>query len=175
MSLAWLSFLLMPAVQSGLFVSTSYFDTQSLVRSAASMADKLGVEFALFHKERRKASEVSRMVLVGNVFSKIAILVDDMADTCGTLFNASVRLKEAGASAVAAIVTHGILSDNAMEKLAQSELDKLIVTNTIPPIVHQTCGQQKIEVIDIGYLLGEVIRRSHHGESVSLLFDEVPF
>lgn len=114
------------------------------------------------------------MVLVGHVKDKIAILVDDMADTCGTLVLAARNLAEAGASGVFAIVTHGILSGNALEQLEKSPLEKLIVTNTIPQTQNQAmCG--KIAVLDIGNVLGEVIRRSHYGESVSKLFHEVPF
>ncbi|KAL5534245.1 hypothetical protein ACEPAG_707 [Sanghuangporus baumii] len=143
-------------------------------KRATSIADRLGVDFALFHKERKKANEVSRMVLVGHVKGKTAILVDDMADTCGTLVLAAKQLTEAGAVKVVAIVTHGILSGNAIKNLEESTLEKLIVTNTIPQDAHQAACS-KIEVIDIGIVLGEVIRRSHYGESVSKLFDEVPF
>ena len=139
-----------------------------------SIADRLGVDFALIHKERQKANEVSRMVLVGDVKDKIAILVDDMADTCGTICLAADQLTEKGASEVYAFVTHGILSGPALEKIAASSLRQLVVTNTIPQQEHQAkCG--KIEVIDIGNVLGEVIRRSHYGESVSKLFHEVPY
>lgn len=114
------------------------------------------------------------MVLVGHVRGKTAILVDDMADTCGTLVLAAKHLTEAGATRVLAIVTHGILSGNALRTLEESTLEKLIVTNTIPQAAHQeNCS--KIEVMDIGIVLGEVIRRSHYGESVSKLFHEVPF
>ena len=141
---------------------------------ATSIADRLGVDFALFHKERKKANEVSRMVLVGHVKGKTAILVDDMADTCGTLVSASRQLTEAGAERVLAFVTHGILSGNALKNLEASTLEKLVVTNTIPQGGHQEkCS--KIQVMDVGNVLGEVIRRSHYGESVSKLFDEVPF
>ncbi|KAG6857556.1 hypothetical protein H0H87_000155 [Tephrocybe sp. NHM501043] len=143
-------------------------------KRATSIADRLGVDFALFHKERKKANEVSRMVLVGHVRDKIAILVDDMADTCGTLCLAAQHLSEAGVSKVYAIVTHGILSGNALKSVEASALEKLIVTNTLPQAENQAaCG--KIEVIDIGVVLGEVIRRSHYGESVSKLFHEVPY
>lgn len=90
------------------------------------------MDFALFHKERKKANEVSRMVLVGNVQGKVAILVDDMADTCGTLQLAAERLAECGAERVLAIVTHGVLSHPALERIMESQLEKLIVTNTIP-------------------------------------------
>jgi ribose-phosphate pyrophosphokinase len=132
------------------------------------------VDFALFHKERKKANEVSRMILVGNVKDKIAILVDDMADTCGTLCLAARHLSEAGAQQVYGFVTHGILSGKALETVEASILEKLIVTNTLPQQENQArC--KKIEVIDIGKVLGEVIRRSHYGESVSKLFHEVPY
>jgi ribose-phosphate pyrophosphokinase len=114
------------------------------------------------------------MVLVGNVRDKIAILVDDMADTCGTLCLAASHLSEAGATKVFGFVTHGILSGNALETIEKSSLEKLIVTNTLPQNGNQVrC--KKIEVIDIGKVLGEVIRRSHYGESVSKLFHEVPY
>jgi len=143
-------------------------------KRATSIADRLGVEFALFHKERKKANEVSRMVLVGHVKNKVAIVVDDMADTCGTLCLAAQHLSEAGAEKVYAIVTHGILSGDALKTVQESTLEKLIVTNTLPQRENQAkCS--KIEVIDIGAVLGEVIRRSHYGESVSKLFNEVPY
>jgi len=143
-------------------------------KRATSMADRLGVDFALFHKERKKANEVSRMVLVGHVKDKTAILVDDMADTCGTLCLAAQHLAEAGVTKVYAIVTHGILSGDALKNVTESALEKLIVTNTLPQQENQQkCA--KIEVIDIGVVLGEVIRRSHYGESVSRLFHEVPY
>jgi len=143
-------------------------------KRATSMADRLGVDFALFHKERKKANEVSRMVLVGQVKGKIAILVDDMADTCGTLCLAAQQLAEAGVEKAYAIVTHGILSGNALNNVTESSLEKLIVTNTLPQAENQKLCS-KIEVIDIGPVLGEVIRRSHYGESVSKLFHEVPY
>ena len=141
---------------------------------ATSIADKLGVDFALFHKERRKVNEVSRMVLVGQVKDKVAILVDDMADTCGTICLAARHLKDGGATKVYAIVTHGILSGNALDVVEKSALEKLIVTNTLPQKENQAkCS--KIDVIDVGAVLAEVIRRSHYGESLSKLFDEVPY
>jgi ribose-phosphate pyrophosphokinase len=143
-------------------------------KRATAIADRLGTDFALFHKERKKANEVSRMVLVGHVKGKTAILVDDMADTCGTLCLAARQLSEAGASKVFAFVTHGILSGNALQSVTDSALEKLIVTNTLPQEANRAACS-KIEVIDIGVVLGEVIRRSHYGESVSKLFHEVPY
>lgn len=114
------------------------------------------------------------MILVGSVEGKIAILVDDMADTCGTLCLAATKLTENGAAKVYGIVTHGILSGKALDNVTESTLEKLIVTNTLPQKENQAkCS--KIEVIDIGAVLGEVIRRSHYGESISKLFHEVPY
>lgn len=138
------------------------------------MADRLNVDFALFHKERKKANEVSRMILVGNVKDKIAVLVDDMADTCGTLALAAQNLIDSGAARIFAIVTHGILSGKALEVIENSPLEKLVVTNTIPQEENaRKCS--KLDVIDVAPVLGEVVRRSHYGESVSKLFHEIPF
>lgn len=143
-------------------------------KRATSLADRLELDFALFHKERKRANEVSRMVLVGNVQGKTAILVDDMADTCGTLELAAHQLVENGAERVLAIVTHGILSGPALERIASSRLEKLIVTNTLPQSYNRMrCP--KIEIIDISHVLAETIRRSHYGESVSVLFNHVPY
>jgi len=171
------------AEPSAILYIRNNFDLSNLVivspdaggaKRATSMADRLSVDFALFHKERKKANEVSRMILVGHVKDKIAILVDDMADTCGTLVLAAKQLTEAGAESVYALVTHGILSGRALEAVDESTLTKLIVTNTLPQQENAArCG--KLEVINIGAVLAEVIRRSHYGESISKLFDEVPY
>lgn len=143
-------------------------------KRATSIADQLGVDFALFHKERKKANEVSRMVLVGNARDRVAVLVDDMADTCGTLDIAAQQLRESGASNVLAMVTHGILSHPALQRIEGGALEKLIVTNTLPQQANKAqCS--KIEEIDISHLLAETIRRSHYGESVSVLFSQIPY
>ncbi|SPO31572.1 related to ribose-phosphate diphosphokinase catalytic chain I [Ustilago trichophora] len=143
-------------------------------KRATSLADRLELDFALFHKERKRANEVSRMVLVGNVEGKVAILVDDMADTCGTLDLAAQQLIEYGAERVLAIVTHGILSGPALDRISKSKLEKLIVTNTLPQS-HNRSKCNKIEEIDISHVLAETIRRSHYGESVSVLFNQIPY
>ncbi|CCG83349.1 Ribose-phosphate pyrophosphokinase 3 [Taphrina deformans PYCC 5710] len=142
-------------------------------KRATAIADRLDLDFALIHKERKKANEVSRMVLVGDVVGKVCVLVDDMADTCGTLVLAAKTLIDNGALSVYAIVTHGILSGAAIEKINSSQLEKVVVTNTIPHAEKQLqCG--KIDTIDISGVLGECIRRIHHGESVSVLFSNMP-
>lgn len=109
------------------------------------------------------------MILVGSVRGKIAVLVDDMADTCGTLGLASRNLLEAGATKVFALVTHGILSGPALKVINESGMEKLVVTNTIPQGERvQECD--KIEVVDVSPVLAETIRRSHFGESVVCLY-----
>jgi ribose-phosphate pyrophosphokinase len=116
------------------------------------------------------------MVLVGSVQGKVAILVDDMADTCGTLGLAARSLLEQGATAVYAIVTHGILSGPAIKVINESGLEKLVVTNTIP-MAEKVEQCDKLEVIDVSHVLAETIRRSHFGESVvslSACFRRVP-
>ncbi|KXS13960.1 phosphoribosyl pyrophosphokinase [Gonapodya prolifera JEL478] len=142
-------------------------------KRAAAMADKLGVDFALIHKERKKANEVSKMILVGDVRGKVAVLVDDMADTCGTLGKAAEVLIENGATKVYAAVTHGVLSGKATSIINSSPLTKLVMTNSIP---HEDKALlcPKIETIDISMTLAEAIRRTHNGESVSYLFGNVP-
>ncbi|GAA5989898.1 hypothetical protein JCM5350_006605 [Sporobolomyces pararoseus] len=137
------------------------------------MAAALDLDFALFHKERKKANEIARMVLVGNVENKIAILIDDMADTCGTLALAAKHLLAGGAKSVLALVTHGILSGPAMKVLNESQIEKLIVTNSIPQEKHKK-GCDRVREIDVSHVLAEAVRRSHFGESVSVLFNSVP-
>ncbi|KAJ3369522.1 hypothetical protein GGF31_005232 [Allomyces arbusculus] len=142
-------------------------------KRATSIADRLGIDFAIIHKERKKANEVSRMVLVGDVKGKAAILVDDMADTCGTLCLAAKTLVDHGASAVYAIVTHGILSGKALQAINDSPLTQVVVTNTIPHD-EKKVKCPKLATIDISATLAEAIRRTHNGESVSYLFTHAP-
>lgn len=142
-------------------------------KRATSLADRCDLDFAIIHKERQKANEISRMVLVGDVKDKIAILIDDMADTCGTLGLAAKTLKQEGAARVFALVTHPVLSANAVQVINDSVLEKVVVTNTIPcDGKKKLCN--KLETLDISATLAECIRRIHHGESVSVLFRHAP-
>jgi ribose-phosphate pyrophosphokinase len=169
--------------------TTSHYRTDTCVivspdaggaKRATSIADRLDLPFALIHKERSRPNEVSRMTLVGNVRGKICILVDDMADTCGTLAKAADTLiKQGGAKDVVALVTHGILSGNAVETLKKSQLSRLVITNTVPVLEEKVKGLEvpdgekgcRLEMIDIAPVLAEAIRRTHNGESVSYLFN----
>ncbi|ODQ65636.1 phosphoribosyl pyrophosphokinase [Nadsonia fulvescens var. elongata DSM 6958] len=142
-------------------------------KRAAGLADKLDLNFALIHKERQKANEVSKMVLVGDVQDKICILVDDMADTCGTLAKAAETLIANGAKSVIAMVTHGILSGEAISKINNSPLDRVVCANTVPH-EHLKAACPKLDNIDISPTLAEAIRRLHNGESISYLFTHAP-
>lgn len=138
-------------------------------KRVTALADRLDVDFALIHKERKRANEVASMTLVGDVQGRAAVLVDDMADTCGTLCMAANKLEEAGASAVYAMVTHGVLSRNAIERINNSCLKQVVVTSTIPH-KEKKASCPKLKTIDIAPILAEAIRRTHNGESVSYLF-----
>ncbi|XP_050539142.1 ribose-phosphate pyrophosphokinase 1 isoform X1 [Daktulosphaira vitifoliae] len=143
-------------------------------KRVTSIADRLNVEFALIHKERKKANEVASMVLVGDVKERIAILVDDMADTCGTICHAAEKLTEAGATKVYAILTHGIFSGPAISRINSACFEAVVVTNTIPQDGHmKECP--KIRCIDVSMMFAEAVRRTHNGESVSYLFSNVPY
>lgn len=137
-------------------------------RRVTSIAESLNIQFAMIHKERRQANTVASMALVGNVENKVAILVDDMADTCGTICYAGSKLVQAGAKKVYAIVTHGIFSGDAITKITNSPFEAVIVTNTIPQEEHmRQCS--KIQCIDVSGMFAEAIRSTKdvNGESVS--------
>ncbi|KAF1982740.1 ribose-phosphate pyrophosphokinase II [Aulographum hederae CBS 113979] len=142
-------------------------------KRATAIADALGMPFALIHKERRPTQISERqnatMMLVGEVSDRLAILVDDLADTSNTITRAAKLLKKEGATKVYALLTHGILSGDAIDRINASALDKVVVTNSIDQAEHkQRCP--KLEVLEVGNVFAEAIRRVHHGESISVLF-----
>ncbi|KMU82806.1 ribose-phosphate pyrophosphokinase 1 [Coccidioides immitis H538.4] len=142
-------------------------------KRATAIADSMGMEFALIHKERRPTKIADRqnatMMLVGDVKDRTCILIDDLADTANTITRAAKLLKKEGASMVYALVTHGILSGDAIDRINASGLDKVIVTNTVDQDDHlKRCP--KLEVLEVGQVFAEAIRRVHHGESISVLF-----
>lgn len=142
-------------------------------KRVTAIADRLDRPFALIHKERPQPGVVGRMILVGDVKDKVAIIIDDMADTCGTLAKAAQTVMDHGAREVVAIVTHGILSGKAVQTINESCLSQLIVTNTVP-LGDKLERCPKIRIIDVSATIAESIRRTHHGESVSSLFRNVP-
>ncbi|KAF2274992.1 ribose-phosphate pyrophosphokinase [Westerdykella ornata] len=143
-------------------------------KRATAVADALGIQFALIHKERRPTQITDRqnatMMLVGDVKDKTTILVDDLADTSNTITRAAKLLKKEGATKVYALVTHGILSGDAIDRINASALDKVVVTNSVDQTEH-LARCPKLEVLEVGNVFAEAIRRVHHGESISVLFD----
>ena len=109
------------------------------------------------------------MHVIGNVSKKTAILLDDMIDTGGTIVQASEALVREGARSVLACCTHPVLSGRAVEKIENSPIKELIVTNTIP-LSEEASKVKKIKVLDVSPILGEAIRRIHKDASVSSLF-----
>jgi len=136
------------------------------VARARYFANRLGLDIVIVDKRREKANVSEVMNIIGEVEGKDVILIDDMVDTAGTLVNAARALKEKGANSVRAFATHGILSGPAFDRLRNSELDQLIITDTIP--LRQEC--EKIKILKSGWLFAEVIRRIMHNESVNRLF-----
>ncbi|EMG49912.1 Ribose-phosphate pyrophosphokinase, partial [Candida maltosa Xu316] len=170
-------------------------------KRATAIADALGCSFALIHKERRakiakqppstsmtnslsvqaainntnnnnnKHTMVATTMLVGDVKDKVCVLIDDLVDTSYTITRAAKLLKDSGAKYVYALVTHGIFSGDAINRIDQSAIDKLVVTNSTPQSEHVAILGDKMEVLDVSRVLAEAIRRINNGESVSMLFD----
>jgi ribose-phosphate pyrophosphokinase len=145
-------------------------DVGGVVRARA-MAKRVGdVDLAIIDKRRPKANVSQVMHIIGDVKDKTCLLIDDIADTAGTLCKAAEALKSNGAKAVYAYITHPVLSGPAIENIASSSLDELIVTDTIPlSDKAKNCG--KIRPLSISGLIAESIRRISNEESISALFD----
>ncbi|EST04952.2 Ribose-phosphate diphosphokinase [Kalmanozyma brasiliensis GHG001] len=140
-----------------------------LVRSGRSKKDLTGgISAAEDDSEDENSSRME--ILVGDVKGKVAILVDDMVDTGRTLALAAKTLEAAGAAKVYAIITHGLLSGQSIELLKKLSLERLVVTNTIANTDKAKTSDGKLEIMDVSAVIGETIRRSHHGESISQLF-----
>ncbi|KAG7191614.1 ribose-phosphate pyrophosphokinase [Scheffersomyces spartinae] len=116
-------------------------------------------------------SVVATTMLVGDVKDKVCVLVDDLVDTSYTITRAAKLLKDQGAKYVFALVTHGVFSGDAINRINKSAIDKLITTNSVPQIEHIEQLGDKIQVLDVSRIFAESIRRIHNGESVSMLFD----
>jgi len=140
-------------------------------KRATSIAEKLGVEFGLVHRDKKYKNET---IFVGDVNGKIAILIDDIIDTGNTICQAANTLSTYGATKIFAIVTHAILSGEAIEKIDASKLDELIVSDSVPQDENKK-KTKKLKTFTIAPLFAEAIRRIHNGESVSFLFDHVPY
>ncbi|MCV3340826.1 ribose-phosphate pyrophosphokinase [Campylobacter lari] len=136
------------------------------IARARSVAKALGLDIVIVDKRREKANESEVMNVIGDVKDKEVILVDDIIDTAGTIVKAAEVFKSKGAKSVIACCTHAVLSGVAYERIAKDSLDELVVTDTIP-LKQQ---MDKIKVLSVAPIFGEVIRRVYHNESVNSLF-----
>ena len=144
-------------------------DVGGVVRARA-LANRLQVNLAIVDKRREKAGQSEVMNIIGEVDGRDCILFDDIVDSAGTLCNAAKALKDAGASSVAAYVTHGVLSGAAIERVANSVLTSLVVTDTLMT-TEEMKKAKNIRVISVAPLLAEAIKRISEETSVSSLFD----
>lgn len=136
------------------------------VARARYFAEQLNFNLVIVDKRREKANISEVMNIIGDVEGQDVILVDDMIDTAGTICKAAEILKQHGASTVMALGTHAVLSGNAIEKINQSVLDEVVMTNTIPLLQESP----KIKILSVAPLFAEVIRRINNDESVNSLF-----
>ena len=144
-------------------------DVGGVVRSRALAKYLDGLDLAIIDKRRDTANESEVMNIIGDVSGKECIVPDDIIDTAGTLCNAALALKDAGASKVSAYITHPVLSGPAIERISNSEIDELVVTNSIPLTPEgQKCS--KIRVMSIAPLISECIKRLSNEESLSAVF-----
>jgi ribose-phosphate pyrophosphokinase len=139
------------------------------VERARAFSKRLGAGLAIIDK-RRPAPNVSEIInIVGDVRAKRAVIVDDIIDTAGTLTNAAHAIINAGAASVSACATHAVFSGKAVQRIEDSPLQHIVVTNTIP-LSDLGAACTKVRVKSVGRLLGEAIKRIHHGDSISSLF-----
>ena len=139
------------------------------VERARAYAKRLDADLAIIDKRRSEDGHAEVMHVVGDVRGKLCIIQDDLVDTAGTLQQASHALRDNGASQVLACAVHGLLSGPALQRIENSELEQVIVTNTIP--LRPECGaSSKIQVLSVAPLLGRAIQSIHQETSVSSLF-----
>ncbi len=139
------------------------------VERARAFAKRLGGELAIGDKRRPEPNVAEIVHIVGDVRGRVALIVDDMIDTAGTLTQTAQALMDQGATRVLAVATHPVLSGPAVKRIAESPLESVIVTDTIP-LRPDARDCPKIRTTSIARLLGEAIRRTHNEESVSSLF-----
>ncbi len=144
-------------------------DVGGVVRARALAKRLDDADLAIIDKRRPKANEAQVMNIIGDVEGRSCVLVDDLVDTAGTLCKAATALKEHGAARVVAYCTHAVLSGPAVDNIDASDLDELVVTNTIP-LQPKAEASQKIRQLSIGGILAETMRRINNEESVSSLF-----
>ena len=144
-------------------------DVGGVVRARAVAKQLDDSDLAIIDKRRPQANEAQVMHIIGDVSNRTCVIIDDMVDTAGTLCKAAEALKEHGANKVVALATHPVLSGPAISNISGSELDELVVTDTIP-LSEDARQCDKIRQLSVADLLGETIRRIHEDESVSSVY-----
>ncbi|NQU67845.1 MAG: ribose-phosphate pyrophosphokinase [Candidatus Marinimicrobia bacterium] len=137
-------------------------------KMSQSYAEKLGVGFALIDKRRPRPNEAKIANLVGDLENKHVLIIDDMIDTAGTICNAAEIAIEKGAMDVICVATHAVFSGKAIERLSSSPIEKIIVCDTIP--IPEDKKLDKFEIISVGTVFGESIKRINSGQSLSSMF-----
>jgi len=145
-------------------------DVGGVVRARA-LAKQLGCDLAIIDKRRPTANVSEVMHVIGEIEGRNCVIMDDMIDTAGTLVKAADVLKERGAKSVYAYCTHPVFSGPAVERIANSAMDEVVVTNTIP-LSDAAKANPKIRQLSVAFLFAETIRRISDGESVTSLFSE---
>jgi ribose-phosphate pyrophosphokinase len=130
--------------------------------------DKLGAELAVLAKERPEHNEAEVLMLIGDVSGKVAILIDDMIDTAGTMVAGARELRRAGATRVLAAATHGIFSGKAFERIALSDIEEIVVTDTVP--LPDNAPRERLRVLSVDRILADCIHNVFCDESVSEIF-----
>jgi ribose-phosphate pyrophosphokinase len=144
-------------------------DVGGVVRARAVARRLDNADLAIIDKRRPRANEAEIMNIIGDVHGRSCVLVDDMVDTAGTLCQAAKALKERGARSVSAYCTHAVLSGKALQNIENSELDELVVTDTIP-LTEEAAAIKRIRQLSVAALLGESINRMSSGQSLSSMF-----
>lgn len=139
------------------------------VERARAYSKRLGGTLAIIDKRRERANESEVMNIIGDVKSQRCLIIDDIMDTAGTMCNAARALMDAGATSVSASVSHAVLSGPAIDRINDSPLEEVVVTNSMP-LQEQSARCSKLKIVSIAPLLAEAIRRIHHSDSVSSLF-----
>lgn len=165
----------------GSFVFSDYFRQKAIpnlvvsapdvggIRMARSYASRLNAELALCNKRREEANEVKEVEVIGDVRNKNVLLVDDIVDTANTLIKAAAAMKKEGATDVYAACSHALLSGDAVEKIRNSPIKELVVTDSLRIPAEKRC--EKMRILSVASMFAQAIDRIHNEKSISILFD----
>ncbi len=142
------------------------------IKRALKYVQSLNAQFAIVDKRRSSAEKTEQANLIGGpIDGKVALLFDDMISTAGSICGAADMVAKAGASKIYLAATHGIFCGNAIQRIEASSVEKVLVTDTVP--LNSDNSSPKVKVLSVASLLGEAVKRIHHNESVSFLFNDI--